>query len=620
MQTVPAGFNTEMHAARRRVLGKVVIDYTDPFLDQSVTVTTNEDAYIQHKTQTADSLLTPTRKFASLDGSWVLDGTYYLCPESPSDGQMGWWGSTLAGVGGVFGAPLPTLTVEFVARPIHALRVVGDSARGEYPVDFTVTLYDAVGGVLHTEAVVGNALVDWALDIDLVVDCTKMTLVISKWSHPGRQVKILEFYTSIQETYLGDDLVLVELTEEKEYTQASLPIGNIASAEVEVRLDNTHNRFKPGNTQSPLYGLLKRNRRVRPYLGAVVGGQTVWVPLGVFWTLDWDAPEGEIWAHTHARDRLQLLADTDYATSAVVQNSDLAAMATAVLTDAGLQPGDYFVDPALAAFAVPYAWLDKKSHRECLRIIAEACMGQVYCARDGKVMVVGKDYVPAVLPAYAITADDWWDKINPIKWSEVKNAIEVTPQPLQVKSQGTVVWSNPEAVAIGVGERVTVKAFYNEKPCVNAVASLQAGAPADCVIEAATYYAWGATVRVHSPNNAGTFKVDITADVLAVLGTEKWAVEDAASIIDNGRIVYEYPDNPLLQTRATAQAIAAALAASYKDPRKDLELDWRGNPALELGDKLSVPDSDTTLGEFWVIRQVLTWDGGLRAATNGRRA
>lgn len=105
-----------------------------------------------------------------------------------------------------------------------------------------------------------------------------MTLEITKWSHAGRQAKILEFFTSIQETYEGDDILLVRLLEEREVSQGSLPVGNISANEIDIRLNNETRKFDAGNKQSPLYQTLKANRRIRAWLGVEVEG--VWAVFG----------------------------------------------------------------------------------------------------------------------------------------------------------------------------------------------------------------------------------------------------------------------------------------------------------------------------------------------------
>ena len=148
----------------RRTFGKVQIDYTDPFLDQSITVAANENANISYPAQTADSLSEPFAKIASLDGSWVLDSTYALAPTTTEEAetkQMGWWGKQLAGTGGAFSTPYPTLIVTFFPRPITKLQTVGDSKREEWPIDFNIKLYDGNNTLLYTETVTGNTEMDF---------------------------------------------------------------------------------------------------------------------------------------------------------------------------------------------------------------------------------------------------------------------------------------------------------------------------------------------------------------------------------------------------------------------------------------------------------------------------
>ena len=271
----------------RRILGKIQIDYTDPFLDQSITVVANESANASFPSQTADAVAEPFAKIASLDGSWVLNGTYAVAPtpQEAETKQMGWWGKQLAGIGGAFSAPYPTLTVSFFPRPITKLQVVGDSKREEWPVDFNIKLYDGNNTLLHTETVTGNTQIAWSKTlVEPITQVEKMTLEITKWSHTGRQAKILEFFTSIQEIYEGDNIIFIHLLEEREVSQGSLPIGNISANEIEVRLNNSSRKFDAGNKQSLLYGMLRANRRIRAWLGAVKDSETEWDDLQ---GLDW---------------------------------------------------------------------------------------------------------------------------------------------------------------------------------------------------------------------------------------------------------------------------------------------------------------------------------------------
>ena len=60
------------------------------------------------------------------------------------------------------------------------------------------------------------------------------------------------------------------------------------------------------------------------------------------------------------------------------------------------------------------------------------------------------------------------------------NYIEVDTQPLRPDTLQEVYRSN-DPVTISAGQTKTITVFYNESPCINAVASLE-DAPAGCII------------------------------------------------------------------------------------------------------------------------------------------
>ncbi|AVX21589.1 hypothetical protein SAMN02745885_01662 [Carboxydocella sporoproducens DSM 16521] len=629
MRQVSNEFMQAMAAVERRVLGRVQVDYTDPFLDQSITCTANEQANISYPAQTADGVAEPFAKIAALDGAWVLDGTFALAPGPGEEElmQMGWWGSQLADAGGYFSQPYPTLTVSFFGRPITRLTVVGDSKRGEYPADFTIRLYNGTT-LLYTEQVTGNTQINWAKTLGApVTQANKMELEISRWSHPGRQVKITEFYTSISEIYEGEDLISIYLLEEREVSNSSLPVGNISANEITVKLNNASRKFDADNKQSPLYQLLKPNRRIRAWLGAPLEGGTEWVPLGTFWSGDWKAPRDEVYVETTGRDRLELLSKSTFKGTQVWQNITLYQMAEAILQDGGLTPGEYWLDPALTEHTIPYAYLGDMSHREALRKVAEACLGQVYCDRDGVVRLETMEYIyqrasQYLLPFFSaevglsISKDDYYKLDRPTKWGQIANLVEVETQPLLPKSAEEVYRSN-DPINVGPGQQVQVIAYYNKTPCINAMAALQGAT--NTVIAAAQYYAWGAELTLQNSGPTGEqVIITITAQPLEVANKQKAIARDDNSITEHGLIRYVYPGNPLVQTLTMAQQIADRLLASFKDPRRDIELEWRGNPALELGDVANV-EGGTTWEPFAVVKQELEFAGALRAKLSARR-
>src|SRR5690606_1679162 len=137
---------------------------------------------------------------------------------------------------------------------------------------------------------------------------------------------------------------------------------------------------------------------------------------------------------------------------------------------------------------------------------------------------------------------------------------------------------------------ITLTAFYNESPVIEAAARLEGQGP-DTSITNVTYYAWGASVTVQdSGSSAATLTHVIEGKPLRIQNRQRVVAEDADSIIENGRLTYRFPDNPLVQTLDVAQKIADSVLEVYKLSRRDVEIDWRGNPALTLGDVVTLPD------------------------------
>ena len=645
MYAVSQEFMDAMRAQRRQVLAKVVIDYTDPLIDQSIQVDASERARISWPEQTADGLTQAPYMWASLDGSWTLDQFRRPMPDTEELAdlyQVGWWGEQIAGIGGAFAEPYPTLTVTHTPRPVHSLKVVGENQFSEYPVDFTIRLKDELGTILHEEIVTANTEIAWSKMLDApVLDVASQEFEIHKWSHEGRQAKILEFFSSVQQTH-EDDLIAVSLLEEREVSQGSLPVGNISSNEIVVRLSNEDKRFDPDNDSSPLYGLIKPNRRVRAWLGTEIGGQKEWVPLGTFWAIDWDTQDDTLEAQVRARDRLELLRKSTFEPGAVEQDVSLYSLAEAVLRDAGLREDEYAIDEGLNDIIIPWAWMGPTTHRDALKIIAGASAAVVYCDRDGKIRVTkpaldelapGEAYYiqGASFPAefveggaerHGIGPDDYFSPLRtPSRQDEVANEIVVTTQPLKPADIAQEVYRSSMPITIPAGEIVTVTARYNQPPVIGAMASLDMP-PAGVSIVDVAYYAWGARVSMENTGDEiAEATLVVTGRPLTVQSAEHIIMRDDDGIADLGVLRYEYPANPLVQTLTQAQAIATGLLSSAKYARRDIEMEWRGNPALELGDLIAVvTDAERDRrSEYVVIRQELDWAGYLRARLTGRR-
>src|SRR5690606_18783330 len=112
-----------------------------------------------------------------------------------------------------------------------------------------------------------------------------------------------------------------------------------------------------------------------------------WVPLGTYWSGDWDSQDLE--AMVRGRDRLEVLRRPHWEPGQLRQDVSLYALAEDVMQSAELPPEWYWIDPALQDIVVPWGWVPPGSHRDALRVIVEAGMARVYCDRDGILRIQG---------------------------------------------------------------------------------------------------------------------------------------------------------------------------------------------------------------------------------------
>ena len=388
----------------RQIKARAEITWTDPQADQSIQVTSNSRANICWLNHVADGREDPSYRYAALDGTWVLNGSYHLAPDTPEAAflyQMGWWSGELADMDGEFLAPYPRVTIRFAPQTMLGLRIVGDSKRGEWPVDFDVYIYQG-GQLVHTENVVGNDQIIFNLDLSgyLLFGCTRMVIDVKKISHPGRHAKIIEAFTSMTEIFEGQDLAYLSVLEEREVSNdGSLPIGNITSNELEIQLVNTQDRFNPGNVHSRYHNLLRLNRRIRAWVGPKLFDQKVteYKPMGTFWIKSIDVAEDSYYVTFTAQDLLQLLSDTEY-NCPTTYNANLYDQAVAVLEDAkvilGIPESDfYWIDDELKDIIIEWFYLEPMSHREALRKIVERALGQGYVSRKNIIRVEGPSFI-----------------------------------------------------------------------------------------------------------------------------------------------------------------------------------------------------------------------------------
>ncbi len=605
--------HTAMNSAEREIFGKVEITYTDPYIDEDVNIVASSNNRVGNVVHLIDNVTTSLNKWFSLHDN-KLDGTYYpVSSRYPS----GWWSGELSNVNGLFATP-QSITVTFTKRSINKLRLVGEDKLNVIPVDFTINCYNASDTVVHSEVVVNNTLINWQKDFsNAIQDIVKLELIVTRINKSNYTARLLEFFTAIKEDYTNEELVSISLLEELQYQSGSVSLGNISANEVDIVLDNSTGKFTIGNTQSPLHGLLKKNRRVRVWLGAeVLPDQIEWTLLGTFWASQWNVPEESMTATVTARDRLELLRLSDFNTSQVYQNYTLYQLFELVLNDAGLVASEYIIDTALNSVTIPWAWFNRGTHRDALQKLAGCAFVQVYCDRNNRVIV--EQTVPTDYTVQHFSDDNVFSKEYPLATSEIANYVEVKTAPLVLDVQKSIV-NLQETITVNANSTLEIEVLFNSIPSINVQAPVLTG-DASVIVQSYTVYAWGMNIILE--NTAGVSaqvtNIEIQGQPL-IPGTGSVSVaKDQTAIQQNGKIPVSI-NHEFIQNTVYAQQLSALLLSKFSNSKHDLILDARGDFSLKLGDKATFTNTllDTVL-DYMIKRQDIVWDGSLRATIEGQ--
>ena len=230
---------------------------------------------------------------------------------------------------------------------------------------------------------------------------------------------------------------------------------------------------------------------------------------------------------------------------------------------------------------------------------------------------------------HIIGKDDYFTRDQPDKSEELVNSVEVLTQPLKPEAAVSSVYSTSNPIVLAHGQSYTLTAEYGSPPVMTtgatATITQEDGYAATLTILSSTFYPWGAIIIIENndPTYEGSANISIEGFALKVQGQETISAEDEDSILDNGLQKYSYPKNVLIQSAEMAQLIADTLLASYKLYRKDVSVNWRGNPALELADTILVTEyergSTKVDGTFKITKNQIQYDGTLNQITDGRK-
>ena len=296
----------------------------------------------------------------------------------------------------------------------------------------------------------------------------------------------------------------------------------------------------------------------------------------------------------------------------VQQTSSLFTVATQVFAD-GLDGSgtNYYIDPWTQNVIIPYSWFNPVTHRRALGVIAESCGGSVYQDRLGTVRLESALFNGNGGTVDNIGQDRIIDSTTPV--SKIFNRVQINTKPyIAIAEQD--VWTLGGDNIINNGQSRTFRVFLNDW---DAVIDLYAGlssAPAGATITSQTWYTWGGNITVLGSANDQVLTLTARGKPLVVRGARLITEDDSASIRRNGLRALAINNNQLIQDPVIAETVAEAILSSTAQERRDIEAQWRGDPTIELGDKVQIDGQDGI-----VLSQQFRYNGALSSQIKVRR-
>lgn len=607
LKVVTASFDSNitnlMKEPGRRVRGRVEVMYSNALqnaeeLDSNVPesgVLVSEGAHGASGESLTDTIVAaPIRFFKLYDN--VLDGSCKVIGETSA---VGWWPKALP-VGTSYEAP-QVLTLRFSTRNIYGLSIHGDATSGDYPVDYTVDLYRA-GSKVQTLAVEKATGPDITFE-DTFYDIDGLDITVSTVSRPNKPAVITEVSIVTSIVYDADKLVSVDLLEELSYEDAIEKLGGVSANELTVVFSNEDKSFYFNNANSPVAGYLKKNRRVRAWLGVDVPGadETIWSPLGTYWTHEWDIPVGSLTAKTVAFDTIGLLGTRKYYDHQVYRNKSVGWLLDTVLTSAKAQVRflEWSIEDELYDLIIPVAWFNYGSYAAALNRIASCDFINIYCDRAGRIVATRR--LSGVL-----SPDDVWsdatniiDKRYPTLNTALPNYIDVKISRIVAESQDVLELSDVQNVYTG-----DVRLFNFSSPA-ESIEAITIDTTAKYSHET---FSWG--LRVTFLSDGVLRGISVQAKALTVDTPTSVHLQDAAAIEEDGIVPCEISSD-FIQSAEHAMAIAAYLHDKLVTSVYDAEVTYRGDISVSLNSKISLPEGIAPNNLYVIKRHELHWNGAL---------
>ena len=367
-----AAYAAAITADTRRVYVRAVVDISGPD-KRFLPVQASPQAPWSRPEQLHDHDFNPPPRFFTLEpGRTLLDGSFDVFPDDWQVPEpVGYAGLTLSGMDGTFETP------QFAEIRFERVRVLQtcsvffstDPADG-VPEDFRVEVYYR-NTVYFSREVTGNRETQVSFQGFTVWDPTAIRITVTRWSLPGRRMRLVEIMPGLYEEWGGGVLAEFSVTQQGQFSSLSLPYGTM-----QLSMDNQSRRFEP-RRKDGIFQSIEERQGVEAYIGVrLENGAVEYQPLGVFYQAGdgWKTGDNGVTQKWSLVDIIGLLTDRTFLPPEVLP-STLAGWLEALV----VQLGENFrlrwhCDPDFAEVPVIANSVEDVTGKKCGEILRWVCM------------------------------------------------------------------------------------------------------------------------------------------------------------------------------------------------------------------------------------------------------
>lgn len=356
----------------RRVLLRAVIDIISPDIVFGAGETSGQIPWSKME-QLHDKVFGNPTKYATLERNrWALDGTWDLFPDDPTQtvGQMGYIGNVLSGADGTFSTP-PWVELQFSGVSVlQACSVYfPDNDYDGLPEDFTVEVKQG-GTAYHSRTYTGNTASSVSLDGFTVNNPDAIRVTVTKWSRPGRRMRVVEIVPGVYEGWDGGMIAEFSVKQQGNIAATALPYGTC-----NLKIDNLSRRFEP-RSKNGLFQSIEERQGIDVSLGVrLADGTDEYKRLGIFYQYSggWKTGDNGLTMQWNLVDIIGLLANREFLAPATLPTT-LGGWIGALAAQLGVNFQDrWHVDPNYTALPVTVRTADDLQGKSCGDILRWVC-------------------------------------------------------------------------------------------------------------------------------------------------------------------------------------------------------------------------------------------------------